>query len=1383
MTNAFETRAWLKAPAATLLYVCGAAIGLEFSFAPTSVSPVWPAAGVGLAILLRMGMRYWPAILVGAALSSTWVMQSNGVGLLPSVIVGVLLAVGSLIEILAAAWLVRMLLPADLRFTEPAQVLVFCLIVAGSSVIAAAVGTVTLIFASLAPVDQPDLLWLTWWLGDVAGLILVAPLITPPVAVAAWRSAQSLACIIIAGLSVVLGMMMHNSQLMPEGLERLWFLTIPPALALSAWYAGQRGVSWFMLIQAGAGVLYAIRGKGPFASGDQNDSLIMLDSSLILFAVTGLLLAADLLQRSTLNPEQDHRRKVSTPWLTLMVGLTLTLSMWIVVDNSSEREARDRFDTLANDLTDRMGLRLQVFQQIMRGAAGLMTASNEITRSEWARFVEATNVRDWLPGMNGVGFVAWIADGKVEDYEAAVRAQGLTGYKVWPEDAAQHHSAVEFLEPASGRNLLAIGFDMYSEPQRRRAMEQARETGDATMTAKVRLIGETGNDPRTGFVIFMPHYRNGASLRTAQERREALQGWIFSSFEMSSLVSSVLGSQGRQVSLDIYDGMPGDLSARLYASAGDERDVGAQFETTRRLGMLGREWQLVFRSKPEFEHDIDHQKPQIVILAGFALSLLAFLLVRSLSMTRERAENIAMDITRRLRESEAMMSSLIRSAQEAIIVFDERATVVSWNRGAARLFGFAEHEMLGQAMSALLPTRSRQGLSTAESWLHRLRRGSGRSTEIRGLHRSGREVPIEVSFSTWEVDSRPQYAMIVRDVSERERSTAFLRAMFDESPDAILVVDVQGRIMEANPRCRELLGRSPQELTLMQVTDLIPERFVGGHGAHMEAYFRDPRPRSIGGNRELHARHANGQEIPVHIVLTPLNLASGLYVVATIVDISENIEARRALRVSEERFRSTLENAPIGMAIVSLEGRWLEVNNALCQMLGYSREEFMALTFQDITHPEDLDRDLELVQRLLAGQIGDYTMAKRYFRKDQRVVWAQLSVSLLRDEHGQPLHFISQVQDISAQRVADQRLRQTMALQQAMLTSASVGIIAVELDGTVVAFNHAAETMLGYVAGEVIGLSTQVVFHEPRQLAERRSALEQQLGVPLKQAFDVLRLAADRPDPPWDEWLFRRADGSRFPGSLRMTAIKDPASGIQGYLCTVLDLTEVRSKEQALSAALREKETLLKEVYHRVKNNLQIVNSLFNLQARALPDGPARTALREGADRIRAMALVHEKLYQSSSLALISIRDYLNDLCAHLLQASGAAERGIRIESQVQAVDLPLDTAVPLGLLVNELISNSLKHAFQETSDGKIQIVLSKEENGMLEVVIHDNGVGISEQQMEYSNSLGLKLVRTLTRQLSGQFDIENRQGTWTRVRFRPDAGAGVAADSELAKR
>jgi|SRR5579859_4071419 len=211
---------------------------------------------------------------------------------------------------------------------------------------------------------------------------------------------------------------------------------------------------------------------------------------------------------------------------------------------------------------------------------------------------------------------------------------------------------------------------------------------------------------------------------------------------------------------------------------------------------------------------------------------------------------------------------------------------------------------------------------------------------------------------------------------------------------------------------------------------------------------------------------------------------------------------------------------------------------------------------------------------------------------------------------------------------------------------------------------------------------------------------------------------------------------------------------------------EIVQSEQALRQSLKEREVLLQEVHHRVKNNLQVISSLINMQVRVLEDGASREALVQCQRRVEAIALIHEKLYQSKDYARVPFSEYARGLAENVFRLSGVSPQAVTLEFSVQPVALPVDKAIPCGLILNELITNSLKHAFPNGRKGMVRVSL-RMQDGCVELEVADDGVGLPrDMDLQQSGSLGLQLIRMLTKQVDAQLRVEGTRGASFRVKI-----------------
>jgi two-component sensor histidine kinase len=223
-------------------------------------------------------------------------------------------------------------------------------------------------------------------------------------------------------------------------------------------------------------------------------------------------------------------------------------------------------------------------------------------------------------------------------------------------------------------------------------------------------------------------------------------------------------------------------------------------------------------------------------------------------------------------------------------------------------------------------------------------------------------------------------------------------------------------------------------------------------------------------------------------------------------------------------------------------------------------------------------------------------------------------------------------------------------------------------------------------------------------------------------------------------------------------------AGVEGI---ARNITERKRAEDHVKASLEEKEVLLREIHHRVKNNLAVINSLVRLQSRRTKDETHRTMFEDTNKRIMSMTLAHDLLYRSKNLANISIGEYITKLVDHLVASSLVLGDSISVKKEIKDVSLSLDTAVPLGFLLTELVTNCLKHAFPAIRRGKITISLLTADEKKFELVVADNGIGIPEgTDLTNTTSLGLSLVSTYVKQLDGEIEIIRGNGTEVRIRF-----------------
>ena len=363
--------------------------------------------------------------------------------------------------------------------------------------------------------------------------------------------------------------------------------------------------------------------------------------------------------------QRPLRRKTWPAWLVLATSILMTVSASIYMKYDVDAVLQREFLFACNEIRQKIKDRLKAHEQILLSGAALFDASDDVDRQEWKTFIERTNVESNLPGIQGIGFTQWIQPQELDEHTKTIRAQGFPNYSVRPEGERDAYSSIIYLEPFSGRNLRAFGYDMFSEPVRRAAMERARDKNEAALSGKVKLVQETDEDVQAGTLMYVPVFRRGMPTDTTEQRRVALLGWVYSPYRMNDLMRGILGGwdspEWLRIGLQVYDGTTISPQSLLYDSqASKDGKVGlpVKFTEEKQVSFNGRPWTLHFTYLGRQSLLKDYANVWMTMTSGLVISLLLFGLLMSLLNNRFNAMQMADNLTQELRLSNSLLRTL-----------------------------------------------------------------------------------------------------------------------------------------------------------------------------------------------------------------------------------------------------------------------------------------------------------------------------------------------------------------------------------------------------------------------------------------------------------------------------------------------------------------------------------------------------------------------------------------------------------------------------------------------------------------------------------------------------------------------------------------------------
>jgi len=585
---------------------------------------------------------------------------------------------------------------------------------------------------------------------------------------------------------------------------------------------------------------------------------------------------------------------------------------------------------------------------------------------------------------------------------------------------------------------------------------------------------------------------------------------------------------------------------------------------------------------------------------------------------------------------------------------------------------------------------------------------------------------------------------------ELRESQERYRLVVESAPDAILIHDGK-RFVFANTEAAKLFGAdSPQRIVGREVLEFVREDSRDSVRERMRQTLERNAPMRL---REQHYLRLDGSSIEVEVAAVPFALETTAGALVFMRDIGQRKAVERNLRESEAKYRLLADNAHDVIFTLDPQFRLTYISPSVRRLRGVTVDEAMRETLDQTMTPASAATVTEIAERLTAGRDADRNFVDRLElemrRKDGSTVWVESVVRPLYDAAGRFTGAVGVSRDITERRRIEGALRHSQEFLGMILDAIPDPVFVKDSAHRFVLVNHALCAMLGQAPETIVGkMDADFVSREEAEIFVERDNLVLETGREdlfeerLTDKFAQVHTLVTR------KGLFVDASGGRF------------------IVGVIRDVTEDKVKEKRLRDSLAEKEVLLKEVHHRVKNNLQVISSLLFLQKDAIEDPAIQDMFEESRNRIASMALIHEELYRSGDLARVDLKEYLERLAPKVIQ-SLRGNKSLGFALSLTECRVTVDKAIPFGLIVNELVTNAVKHGFTGREAGNIRVTMAREED-VVRAVVEDDGVGLPEGfHPDAVKSLGMQLVVQLTRQLRGVLTFGSSDaGTVFRLTF-----------------
>ncbi|NQT64494.1 MAG: CHASE domain-containing protein [Candidatus Marinimicrobia bacterium] len=723
------------------------------------------------------------------------------------------------------------------------------------------------------------------------------------------------------------------------------------------------------------------------------------------------------------------RKDIILPWLLLITALLITIFSSLSFKLDADYIAEKEFESTGKVISERITSHLRTYAQLLRSGAAFFSGSDLVTREQWKTYVDQTKVFENFPGIQGFGFSLSMQKNHLARHIQKISSEGFPDYKVWPEGERDTYSAIIFLEPFSDRNLRAFGYDMFSEPMRREAMERARDMDIAALTGKITLVQETGKDVQAGALMYVPLYRKGAQILTIEQRRNALIGWVYSPYRMGDLISGIVDirelKKDKLFNLDIYDGSQISPESLLFEYNFHEhldRPAQIRFSQTMHVDFNDRLWTIIL-ARENGNSFSEYTNAWIALFSGVIISILIFYLAKSQINIRYNTQRIAERVTLKLEESTESLNVIAKSTGDVLYRLQYDTMQYDYLSPAfTSLTGYSMQEINdlgfnniveqvkypGQPKLAVKDqNKSRKEGQTGQwSGEFKIRTKAGETKWIYDQSYPWKDNSGNIIGSVGVMQDRTDLKQAENELTQIHKR---LTNTLEDMTDGFVSLDENWIYTYVNKKAGEMFGRKPTDLVGKHIWTEFPDAVDQPFYKRYYKAFETQRIVIFEDYYQPWDRWFENRVIPS---------MDGLAIFFQ--DITERIQAKEELEDSTHKLEEAQRIAHIGSWALDITNNQLTWSDEIYRMFGLEPQEFKATyeSFLENIHPDDR----ELVNIAYTESLESktpYDIAHRLQLKDGTIKWVRENCETIYSDDGVAIRSTGTVQDITARKLAE----------------------------------------------------------------------------------------------------------------------------------------------------------------------------------------------------------------------------------------------------------------------------------------------------------------------------------------------------------------------------